>query len=304
MVKPPGEGALGSGPQMGPGWRIALFAFLLVFFGTGGVLVLGLLPAATGQWGGIVALTVASLLASWVMLERVEGRSLGAMGLPLQPQAPRESLVGLGIGGVLIGAAVLLLLVSRSARFAPDSGTAGEYATFLAWTLLFFSIAAAFEEIVFRGYPFQVLVVWIGAWPAILLASLLFAALHGSNPNFNWIAFANIFLAGILLSLAYLRTRSLWFATGVHVGWNWSMASVFDFPVSGLGFETPLYTAVPVGDDWWTGGAFGPEAGLVGTIVLLGGSAWLLRTRAIGVSPHIEALRPIVDDRLHPGGSL
>jgi hypothetical protein len=105
----------------------------------------------------------------------------------------------------------------------------------------------------------------------------------------------------VLLSLAYLRTRSLWFATGVHLGWNWVMAALLDFPVSGLTFfDTPLYDAVVRGAPWWTGGDFGPEAGLAGTLVLLAGIGWLARGGRLSESPQMRELGPIVDRRLQP----
>jgi uncharacterized protein len=69
--------------------------------------------------------------------------------------------------------------------------------------------------------------------------------------------------------VAYLRTLSLWFATAVHLGWNWAMATLFDLPVSGItAFDTPLYEPVVGGPAWWSGGLFGPEGGVVGTIGL------------------------------------
>src|SRR5690606_35760065 len=112
-------------------------------------------------------------------------------------------------------------------------------------------------------------------------------------------AFVNIFLAGVMLALAYLRTRSLWFATALHAGWNWTMATLFAFPVSGLTMiDTPLYDAVERGTDWWTGGEFGPEAGVVGTLVLAAGIWVLLRGRAPRESEHMRRLGPIVDRRL------
>jgi hypothetical protein len=115
-------------------------------------------------------------------------------------------------------------------------------------------------------------------------------------------AIVNIFLAGVLLSLAYVRTRSLWFATGLHAGWNWTMASLFGFPVSGLSIvDTPLYDARETGADWWTGGAFGPEAGLAGTLAVLAGVLWLWRTRALAESERMRARRPLVDAA--PGGA-
>ncbi|MBA2669272.1 MAG: CPBP family intramembrane metalloprotease, partial [Gemmatimonadetes bacterium] len=230
---------------------------------------------------------------------RLEGRSPGALGFAWQRGAILEVGGGMLFGSLLIAAAVVILLLTGAAYFVPDEGTLSGYLWLLLSTFVFFWIAAAWEELIFRGYPFQVLVDGIGVWPAIVVSSAFFAALHGWNPNVNWLALGNIFLAGVLLALAYLRTRSLWFATAVHVGWNWAMASLFDFPVSGLtGFETPLYDVVPSGTEWWTGGAFGPEAGLVGTIVLATGTAWLLRTRRLRVPQRMQDLQPIVDRRL------
>ncbi len=256
-------------------------------------------PPGTLPWGGILFSAAAALAAGLIVTTRLEGRPPAALGFPLHPSALREVCGGLLFGGFLIAAAVAMMLLTRSAHFVPDDGGWAEYGVVLLRTLAFFSIAAAWEELIFRGYPFQALVDGIGVWPGVLVSSALFAALHGWNPNVTALALANIFLAGVMLALAYLRTRSLWFATAIHVGWNWAMASLFDFPVSGLtGFETPLYDVVETGHDVWTGGAFGPEAGLVGTIVLVGATAWLLSTRRLRVPAHLRAARPIVDRRL------
>jgi uncharacterized protein len=145
-------------------------------------------------------------------------------------------------------------------------------------------VAAAAEEAVFRGYPFQVFVQWAGALAATLLFSAAFAFAHARNPSVGWFALANIFLAGIVLSIAYLKTLSLWFATAVHFGWNWAMTSLFDLPVSGITmFDTPLYDARVGGPKWWTGTEFGPEGGLIGTLAL--GSAGLALLAWRGLQP-------------------
>jgi uncharacterized protein len=284
--------------RMRPSLRLGLFLLLFVLFAVIGHLAIAPLPRAPMQWASLVVLTMAAVLAGAILLARVDGRPVAALGFPLGPFAFRESLLGLAVGSALIAAAIGILLLTRSAHFVTDSGSFTEYFYFLAWTFVFFSIAAAFEEAVFRGYPFQVLVEWIGAWPAILLASSLFSLLHSANPNVTPLALVNIFLAGVLLSIAYLKTLSLWFATGLHVGWNWAMAGLFDFPVSGLEFDTPLYTGVPGDSDWWTGGAFGPEAGLVGTIVILGGTLWLARSGAFRPTRETLASRPLPLERL------
>lgn len=290
-------------PFFGPhgvrtGWRVILFAALLVvctIIFVGLLITTGLLGELTG---GFLAMLLGGLLASAVMLRAVDRRPFGALGFALEPRAARDSAVGFGIGGGLLAAAVLLLVVAGTARWVADDGGVAEYAASLARALVVFTIAAAAEEVIFRGYAFQALVQGTGVWPAILLTSAAFAAGHAENPNVTWVGLANIFLAGIMLAVAYLRTRSLWFATALHMGWNWVMSALLDFPVSGAHFDTPLYSARELGADWWTGGPFGPEAGLAATLAIVAGTAWMMRTPLLSPSPRMRALRPLVDTRL------
>lgn len=280
-------------------WRILLWLGLLLLFYVAGQYAVSLLPGTPLGWAAYLVLSAGGLMAGWAVLTGVDGRPPGALGFALSRGAVREVFAGLGLGVGLIACAAVLLLVTGGARFAPDGGGLVDYLGSLAWTFLFFWVAAAYEEIWFRGYGFQALVEGIGAWPATLATSALFSLLHAANPNFGPAAFVNIFLAGVMLSLAYLRTRSLWYATALHTGWNWAMASLFAFPVSGLTMiDTPLYDAVETGRDWWTGGAFGPEAGVVGTLVLLGALYLLVRGPAPREDAHMRRLGPIVNRRL------
>ena len=280
-------------------WRILLWLLLLLLFYVAGQYAVSFLPGTPLGWATYVFLSAGGLMAGWAVLTGLDGRPPGALGFAFSRAALTETVTGLGLGGGLIATAVVLLVVSGGASFAADAGTVLDYLGALAWTLLYFWLAAAYEEIWFRGYGFQALVEGVGAWPAAIASSALFSFLHASNPNFGVAAFVNIFLAGMMLALAYLRTRSLWFATAVHAGWNWAMASLFAFPVSGLNLiDTPLYDALETGGDWWTGGEFGPEAGVVGTLVLLAGVWFLVRGPAPREAPHVRRLGPIVDRRI------
>jgi hypothetical protein len=280
------------------GWRVLLF----VVFAWTAAFVVGIPIVASrvfdSMTAGFVVLLVAGLLASAVMLHWVDRRPFGALGFALDPRAASDSAVGFAVGGGLLGGAVLLLAVAGTARWVADAGTVPEYAAALARTLAMFAVAAAMEEVMFRGYPFQALVQGIGVWPAVMASSLLFALAHTGNDHANWLGLTNIFLAGIMLAVAYLRTRSLWFATALHAGWNWVMSALLDFPVSGGQFDTPLYDARETGADWWTGGAFGPEAGLAATLAIVAGTVWMLRTKHLSESPRMRELRPLVDARL------
>jgi membrane protease YdiL (CAAX protease family) len=270
---------------------ILLFAFLAV--GLYGASFLPRDPLGSASW---VMIAAATLAASWVAISHLDGRPLGALGFPLHREAISGTIKGVGVGAALIGGAIILLAITGTVGFRGDSGTISEYLSHVVIAFLFFFLAAAAEELIFRGYAFQALVEGVGAWPTVIVSSALFSWLHAGNPGIDAIAFFNIFLAGIVLALAYLRTRSLWFATAVHAGWNWTMAALLGFPVSGLtGFDTPLYDAVESGPRWWTGGDFGPEAGLAGTIALVAAGVWMARTPLLGESDRMRELRPLVD---------
>jgi uncharacterized protein len=280
------------------GWRI--LGYFLLAAGAG-VILSRLAMAIGGEIGNTVSFLImlgSALLAGWGMVTFVDRRRPGALGFALDPAAVKDSAAGLGIGGAMLVAAVALLAVARMARWVADEGTMPEYVAALATSFAFFAVAAAAEEAVFRGYAFQALVQGVGVWPAVVGSSVLFALLHANNPNVTPVALANIFLAGVMLAVAYLRTRSLWFATAVHLGWNWTMASLLDFPVSGIVKNMPLYSGRETGPDWVTGGTFGPEAGIAASLTIVAGAVWMWRTRRLGESPRMRELRPLVDDRI------
>lgn len=282
-------------------WRLLLFLPLLVL----GVAVFaivqplfqrltGLSAAAAGSAGALFG----ALFAGMVMLVMVDHRRPGALGFAVTRQVPRELVLGLAIGGVALALVVGALAAIGRMWWTPDAGTGGTYSLELGRDLLLWGVAAAAEEAIFRGYAFQLLVQGIGAVPATLVASGAFALAHENNPNVDTLALVNIFLAGILLSAAYLKTRSLWFATAVHTGWNWTMGTVLALPVSGLVIvDTPLYDGHPGAPGWLTGGAFGPEGGLAASVAFaLALAAVLLLAR--GEADRMRELRPLVDTRL------
>ncbi|MGH7447629.1 MAG: lysostaphin resistance A-like protein [Longimicrobiales bacterium] len=276
--------------------RIIAWAGLFVVLG---VLLAALWRALPGPVRGVAFLETivtagAALAAGALLIRGLDGRSPAALGIALSRRTPGDLGRGLLIGATGLSAAVLALLVSGALHYSPQAGTAGEWATALVAQAGIFTIAAFAEEAVFRGYAFQVLARTGGPITATIVSSVLFALAHGANPSIGLFALINIFLAGILLAIAYLRTLSLWFATALHVGWNWAMATLFDLPVSGLQlFDTPLYTPAVGGPDWWSGSLFGPEGGLVGTIGFGIALLLVLRWRAVRPDPAIVAARPL-----------
>jgi uncharacterized protein len=274
------NGWLVRGGELRAVWRLVLFAVLFL-----ALLQLGFF-AAVGTFGmpdveehmarvlliQSVMLLGAALVAGWVMLRWIDRRPAGELGFALERRVPRDLAAGLAIGAVALVAIVLVLALFGAFRFTHAPGSVPEWAGVMATALLFLALPAAAEEALFRGYPFRTLVRGIGPVGATLIMSALFALVHGANPHVGAFGYFNIFAAGVMLSLAMLWTGSLWFATALHLGWNWAMAALLDLPVSGLDlFDAPLYDGAPVGPDWLTGGVFGPEGGLAGSLAVVVG---------------------------------
>jgi uncharacterized protein len=267
----------------------------LLWIALGAVYVL--LPRAKTPTAMLLAASVpaaAALIAGSVLIRRLDGRCPAALGIGVSRRTAGLSGLGWLIGMASIALAAAVLLAAGTLAYQPDTGTAALWIGTLAAQAVAFAIAALAEEAVFRGYPFQVLVRAAGPPIAIVVSSLGFAWVHGRNPGVGPIALANIFLAGVVFALGYLRTLSLWFVTGLHTGWNWTMASLFDLPVSGWEFDTPLYEPAVGEPAWFSGGAFGPEGGVVGTLGFALALIAVLRLRGVRPDPGVQAAGPLI----------
>ena len=142
-----------------------------------------------------------------------------------------------------------------------------------------FLFVGFYEEMQVRGYLFKNLSEGfnfknnpkIGILSALLISSLIFGFGHASNPNAILISSVSISLAGILLAAGYLITGRLAFPIGLHISWNFFQGYIFGFPVSGNSSAASVLVIQQSGPEIWTGGAFGPEAGLVGIISYFAG---------------------------------
>lgn len=137
-------------------------------------------------------------------------------------------------------------------------------------------IAGFMEELVFRGVLFRWIEEFLGSWAALAITALLFGFAHQQNPNATTFSSVAIAIeAGLLLGAAYMLTRSLWLAIGIHFGWNVTQGFVFDVPVSGNEVEG-LVTAKMSGPELLSGGAFGLEASLIALVLATAAGVWLL----------------------------
>jgi membrane protease YdiL (CAAX protease family) len=176
--------------------------------------------------------------------------------------------IGLAIGLLLI----VLLLAGLAIVGAPRLRWAPAPLVSLVLTVFTLLIAAAYEELLFRGYPMQALAQGIGARWAAALMSALFGLIHASNPNVSAIGIINTVIAGLMLSAAYFKVRSLWLPFGIHAAWNISLGVVLGFSLSGIDLVS-LWKSTVDGPPALTGGFYGPEGGILGTLVFGAGLA-------------------------------
>ena len=261
------------------GWRALIF---LLAFGAAGLiagsivgsllfLVDGDLPIAVLlSINGVVSLVLA-LTVGWACGKFLEGLPFKALGASFSPRWFSHLGLGIAIGSLTLGVAVLSAAAFGGLSFVLSDAGPAAITRSLFVSLLVFAAAAAFEEALFRGYVLQTFARARLAWLAIALTSAFFAALHLRNPDAGLFSTANTVLAGIWFGLAYMRSRDLWFPFGLHLAWNWLQGSVFGIEVSGLTtiVSAPLLREIDRGPAWLTGENYGVEGGLVTSIALV-----------------------------------
>jgi hypothetical protein len=134
------------------------------------------------------------------------------------------------------------------------------------WALV---AAAMVEEVTFRGYPLHRLMEAVGAPAAVVATSCLFGLAHLRNPHASVLGAVNTAEIGVLLALAYVRTRSLWVSWGIHFGWNLTLGMGYGLVVSGLSDFSTVIVGSLQGPPWLTGGEYGIEASATTTVVIL-----------------------------------
>jgi membrane protease YdiL (CAAX protease family) len=245
--------------------RIGLFALL----GYMGLLAFAFLLVPLG--GSLIAPVFstfgAAAVANAVTVRIFERGSLADLGLAWRAGSAREFAIGALSG---IGAATLVLggpVLFRIARFDTAPGVEHPIAAFcfVSVILLFGALG---EEMLFRGYAFQLLVRRMGPYATILPVAAIFGLAHLGNPNSTLWGLVNTILWGVLLGWAYYRTQALWLPFGLHFGWNFTLP-LFGENLSGFTMSVTGHTLIWSVGDLWSGGAYGPEGGVLTTAIVV-----------------------------------
>ena len=257
-------------PRLRAGWRLLLQTLFMILIAV--ILQSGLsifyAPGKNGNLDLFISQVVelVTITGSIYIARRfLDKRSFVSLGLQVNKQALVDILSGIAITFVMMG----LIYVAEVAAgwltfesFAWESDSVPTVITGVLTFLAVFIFVGWNEELLSRGYHLQTLANGMNVFWGVVISSSLFGLAHLGNPNATWVSAAGIFFAGVFLAYGFLRTGQLWLSIGLHIGWNFFEGVIFGFPVSGLDIYHLIRLQIQ-GPEMWTGGAFGPEAGLI-----------------------------------------
>ncbi len=258
-----------SEPRLRAGWRLLIQTILLIIVGLAASIFIFLFPIkitadsiiGIGELVELIAIVVAIYLAR----KFLDKRSFASIGFQIDKHTLPDILAGITITFVMMGLIFIAMRALGWLRFETFAWNIEPAQRVISQTVLFFVIFILVgfnEELLFRGYQLQTITSGLNLFWGLLISSIIFGMLHLGNPNATWVGTVGLFFAGLFLAYGYIRTRQLWLSIGLHLGWNFFEGVGFGFPVSGLSIY-PLMNIKVSGPEVWTGGAFGPEAGLI-----------------------------------------
>lgn len=223
------------------------------------------------------ALQTTAIFAAAALLARIERRRL--FTVPFEGRATLLRFVSGAVWGfVALSALVFALWKAHLLTFGPatlQSGAAVRYG--LLWGLMFLLVGLS-EEALMRGYLQSILARGMGFWPAAVVISALFGALHLNNKGESHVGILSAALVGLFFSLSLWYTGSLWWAIGFHAAWDWAQSFFYGTADSGMVVRGHLFSEHPAGNPLWSGGATGPEGSPYILVLLLlmtaAGWAW------------------------------
>jgi len=247
-------------------WRALLYLFLTVIIAPQAIF-----SVATDVFGRqrgslntefllfIEVVNFALIVGVTLLLSYIERTPWNSYGLPWNQAFNANFWVGMLLG--LAEASVVIGLIELFGGFSLE-GWALRGSAIIGWGLFHFVLfvfVGLYEEFLFRGYPQLTMTKLMGFWPAAVLLSLGFGLVHLSNPGENWVGAASVALVGLLFAFTLKRSGNLWYAVGLHAGFDWAQSFLYSVPDSGELLRGHLWNSSLHGPDWLTGGTVGPE---------------------------------------------
>ncbi len=208
------------------------------------------------------------LILSVKLISLIDKKSFSDYALPLN-----KNVITLIFKGLFTGLIIVSVLIGLISIFGGYSlgGLALNGISVIKYGILYaigFFIVGVFEEFAFRGFLQSILQRSIGFWPAAIVLSLVFGAMHLSNSGELWIGALLAVCFGLLASLSLKLTGNIWYIIGVHAAFDWSNGFLFSSPIAGQPIQGHLFNAAFHGPIWLTGGSVGPQGSIFAFVVL------------------------------------
>ena len=207
-------------------------------------------------------LLIISCIIIWKLFEE---KKINKMGITSIKKGYKELVIGLVLGAITMSiVAIIIIAIGNVKLINPISKP--QISISLLYGLIGFIFVGFGEEILSRGYIMSVLKQTRNKWFILIGPALIFAALHLGNNGIDVLSFINLFLVGVLFAYMFMKSKNIWMPIGYHITWNYFQGYIWGFGVSGISVNG-LYKVENVTNNIINGGAFGPEGGIIVTIV-------------------------------------
>ena len=225
----------------------------------------------TPQWLVLMTFIAAgSFLVMYLMGRYVDRRQFSDFGWVPNRRWWQDLVFGFVLAFLLISIIFWLELLFGWVKVTGYFVGEGNFASTIFLGFLFLIVAAIQEETISRSYQLKNLAEgfsFLGQKRALITATLFssigFGLMHLWTPHCSFQSIANLTVAGAVYAFAFLITGRIGLPLGMHISWNFFEGLFYGFPVSGTVFDTKLMVIEQSGPELITGGAFGPEAGII-----------------------------------------
>lgn len=224
----------------------------------------------SGLWSNLLqelGLLIAAVVPAFI-LSRIEGRPMGAYGVPARQTFGRLFWVGAAWGFASLTFLLVLMYGFHLFSFGTLALHGARIFKFAVFWGIFFLLVGFFEEFLLRGYTQFTLTRAMGFWPSAILLSCLFGLMHLENAGEQWRGLLAAAAIGLFFCLTLYRTGTLWFAIGFHAAWDWGESFFYSVPDSGTLSPGHLLKSSFHGPNWLTGGIVGPEGSVLCFVVI------------------------------------
>lgn len=218
---------------------------------------------------GMIISTGSIIIVYFLIVKFKEKRKISTLGFETNDSFIFKYIRGFLIGLLMISIIAVAIVVFGKGQFILNKSLDISFIVPFIFMIIAWIIQGASEEIMMRGHMMQTLGIKISPIVAIIISSSYFGILHFGNPGIAPLAVVNLILFGIFAAVYAIYENSLWGVCAIHSAWNFAQGNIFGFLVSGTESGVPsIINTKILENNLINGGTFGPEGGILTTIVL------------------------------------